>query len=127
VVEEVDDGSGLGRGRAEELLAVFIGDERDELCAVRTCIWWIQGFAAYLVEVHNGLPLVVALHVEVAHTDLSEVTRMVLIQVGTVVVLTTGKTALEMDVSIQGVSSQASGNLHHRDACGAFRHVRVRH
>jgi hypothetical protein len=127
VVEEVDDGSGLGGRRAQELLAVLVRDEGDELCAVRTCIWRIEGFAAYLVEVHNGLPFVVALHVEVAHTDLSEVTRMVLIQVGTVVVLTTGKTALEMDVSTQGVSWRSSSNLHHRDACGAFRHVRVRH
>ena len=34
----------------------------------------------------------VAEKVEVAHTDLSEVTRVVLVEVGTVVVLTTGHT-----------------------------------
>lgn len=47
---------------------------------------------AYLVEVDNGLPELVLELVEVSHTDLSEVTRVVLVEVGTVVVLTTGHT-----------------------------------
>jgi len=46
----------------------------------------------YLVQVDNWLPEMVALLVEVSHTDLSEVTWMVLIHVGSVVMLTTGKT-----------------------------------
>ena len=41
----------------------------------------------YLVEVDGGLPVVVALEVEVSHTNLTEVTRMVLVEVSTVVVL----------------------------------------
>lgn len=44
----------------------------------------------YLVQVQDGLPLVVALHVEVAHTNLTEVTRVVLVDVGAVVVLSAG-------------------------------------
>jgi hypothetical protein len=48
--------------------------------------------AMYLVEVDDGLPEVVLLLVEVPHTNLTKVTRMVLVQVGTVVVLTTGQT-----------------------------------
>lgn len=47
---------------------------------------------AYLVEVDHGLPELVLGLVEVAHTDFTEVTRMVLVEVGTVVVLTTGHT-----------------------------------
>ena len=37
---------------------------------------------SYLVKVDDGLPEVVLLLVEVSHTDLTEVTRMVLIEVG---------------------------------------------
>ena len=44
----------------------------------------------YLVQVQDGLPLVVALHVEVAHTNLTEVTGVVLVDVGAVVVLSEG-------------------------------------
>jgi len=48
---------------------------------------------SYLVQVDDGLPEVVLLLVEVPHTNLTEVTRVVLVHVGTVVVLTTGQTA----------------------------------
>ena len=47
---------------------------------------------SYLVDVDLGLPLVVAQQVEAAHTNLTEVTRVVLVNVGPVVVLTTGHT-----------------------------------
>ena len=46
----------------------------------------------YLVEVDDWLPELVLELVEVSHTDLSEVTGMVLVDVGPVVVLTTGHT-----------------------------------
>ena len=42
-----------------------------------------------LVEVDNWLPEVVLLLVEVPHTDLTEVTRMVFVQIGPVVMLST--------------------------------------
>lgn len=45
-----------------------------------------------LVEVDDGLPEAVLHLVEVSHTDLSEVTGMVLVHVGSVVVLSTGET-----------------------------------
>ena len=73
-VEEVEDGS-LVALLGEVLVALLSGDERPEL-----------------VEVDDGLPEVVLLLVEVAHTNLSEVTRVVLVNVGPVVVLTTGHT-----------------------------------
>lgn len=46
----------------------------------------------YLVEVDRGLPELLVGPVEVSHTDFTEVTGVVLVEVGTVVVLTTGLT-----------------------------------
>ena len=46
----------------------------------------------YLVNVDSGLPELLVGLVEVPHTNLTEVTRVVLVNVGTVVVLTTGHT-----------------------------------
>jgi hypothetical protein len=51
-----------------------------------------MGRYSYLVKVDDWLPEVVLLLVEVPHTDLSEVTWMVLVHVGSVVMLTTSKT-----------------------------------
>jgi hypothetical protein len=68
-VEEVEDGS-LVALLGEVLVALLSGDEGPEL-----------------VKVDDGLPEVVLLLVEVAHTNLSEVTRVVLVNVGPVVVL----------------------------------------
>ena len=47
----------------------------------------------YLIQVDNRLPEVVALLVEVSHTDLSKVTGMVPVHVGSVVMLSTSETA----------------------------------
>lgn len=44
------------------------------------------------LDVNDGSPEVVLLLVEVSHTDLTKVTRVVLVEVGSVVVLTTGHT-----------------------------------
>lgn len=74
--EEVEDWSGVGGLVGEVLLALLDWDERPEL-----------------VEVDDRLPELVLELVEVSHTDLSEVTGMVLVQVGAVVVLTTSHTA----------------------------------
>jgi hypothetical protein len=46
----------------------------------------------YLVNVDSGLPELLVGLVEVPHTNLTEVTRVELVNVGTVVVLTTGHT-----------------------------------
>lgn len=47
---------------------------------------------AYLVKVDDWLPELVLGLVEVSHTDFTEVTRVVLVEIGSVVVLTTGHT-----------------------------------
>ena len=99
MIEEIDNRGGLGsRRRTQVLFTVFFGNERKELRQVRTCALHVGYLAVYLVNVHNGLPLVVALQMEVAHSYFSEVTRMVFVQVGSVVVLTSGKTALGTSV-----------------------------
>lgn len=70
-------GVNLGRGKRDEL-SISLFPETNT--------------AAHLVNVDGGAVVVVAELVVVAHTDLTEVTRVVLVKVGTVVVLTTGKT-----------------------------------
>jgi len=74
--KEVEDGGGVGVTLAGKvLLALLGGNEGPEL-----------------LEVDDGSPELVLELVEVAHTDLTEVTGMVLVHVGSVVVLTTGET-----------------------------------
>lgn len=63
MTQGVDDGNNL-RVLCQTLL-LFCGNKRPEL-----------------VDVDDGLPVEVASYMEVAHTNLTEVTRMVLIEVG---------------------------------------------
>lgn len=65
----------------------------------------------YLVQVDDWLPEVVALLVEVTHTDLSEVTRMVFIQVGTVVMLSTSKTTTTWMLAVLSNTSVTGGDV----------------
>jgi hypothetical protein len=53
-----------------------------------------------LVEVNDGTPVDVVLQVELTHTDLTKVTRMVLIHVNTVMMLTTSKTTTTRMLSV---------------------------
>lgn len=64
-----------------------------------------------LVQVDFGLPEASGLLVEVAHTNLTKVTRMVLIHVGTVVVLTTGLTATTGMLSVLTDSTLTGRNV----------------
>ena len=73
--EEVEDGSLVGGLVGEVGVALLGGDQGPEL-----------------VEVDDGLPELLLRLVEVAHTDFTEVTGVVLVDVGAVVVLTTGHT-----------------------------------
>ena len=71
---DVDDG-GLGRVLGETD-AVLLGDEGPDL-----------------VDVDGLAPVTVAELVEVSHTNFTEVTRMVLVKIDTLMMLTTSKTA----------------------------------
>ena len=48
---------------------------------------------------------------EVSHTDLTEVTRMVLVDVGTVVVLTTGHTATTWMLAVLSYTTVTGGHM----------------
>jgi len=65
----------------------------------------------YLVQVDNWLPEVVALLVEVSHTDLSEVTWMVLIHIGSVVMLSTSKTTTTGMLAVLSYTTVTGGNV----------------
>lgn len=66
---------------------------------------------AYLVEVDDGLPEGVLHLVEVSHTDFSEVTRMVLVEIGSVMMLATGHTATTGMLPVLADSSMTSGDV----------------
>jgi hypothetical protein len=66
---------------------------------------------SYLVKVDDWLPEVVLLFVEISHSDLSEVTWMVLIHVGSVVVLTTSKTTTTGMLAVLSYTTVSSGDV----------------
>lgn len=66
---------------------------------------------SHLVEVDDRLPELVLQLVEVSHSDLSEVTWMVLVHVGTVVVLTTSKTATTGVLAVLSYTTATSGDV----------------
>ncbi|RUS33936.1 hypothetical protein BC938DRAFT_483179 [Jimgerdemannia flammicorona] len=68
-------------------------DDGDLIAFLVLFLDFIADQSPQLVEVDSRAVGGVARQVEVAHTDLTKVTRMVLIEVDAVVVLTTGKTA----------------------------------
>lgn len=105
---------------------MFFRNEGNELFEVRKVALQARHPATYLVDVHHGLPLVVALQMEVAHSHLSKVTGMVFVQVGSVVVLTSGKTALGMSAFPPEHILFFLVHLHHRDACDVCQRVHVR-
>lgn len=67
--------------------------------------------STYLVQVDNWLPEVVALLVEVSHTDLSEVTRMVFVHVCSVVMLSTSKTSTTGMLAVLSYTTLTGGNM----------------
>lgn len=65
----------------------------------------------YLVEVDSRLPELLLGLVEVAHTDLTEVTGVVLVDVGTVVVLTTGHTTTTRALAVLADTTVTGGHM----------------
>jgi len=74
---------------------------QENLCEVLT----------YLIQVDDGLPEVVALLVEVTHSDLSEVTRMVFIHVGSVVMLSTCETSSTGMLAVLSYTTVTGGDV----------------
>ena len=71
----------------------------------------LKGVQPYLIEIDDWLPIRVLHLVEVPHADFTEVSRMVLVQVGAVVVLATGHTTTTGMLSVLAHSSMASGDV----------------
>lgn len=92
--EEVEDGGGVLLLALEVSLAGLGGDEGPEL-----------------VDVYRRAPEVVELLVVVPHTNLTKVTIMVFIHVGTVVVLTTGQTTTTGMLPVLANSSLTGGHM----------------
>jgi hypothetical protein len=65
----------------------------------------------YLIQVDNWLPEVVALLVEIPHSDLSKVTRMVLVHVRTVVVLSTSETSTTGMLAVLSYTTVTGGDV----------------
>ena len=66
---------------------------------------------AYLIEIDDGLPEGVLHLVEVSHADFSEVTWMVLVEIGAVMMLTTGHTATTGMLPVLADSSMTGGDV----------------
>jgi hypothetical protein len=67
--------------------------------------------STYLVEIDHGLPELLVGLVEVPHTNLTEVTGMVLVEVGTVVVLTTGHTTTTGVLTVLADTTVTGGHM----------------
>lgn len=89
----------------------------------------------YLVQVDDGLPEVVLLLVEVTHTNLTEVTGVVLFEHLSVFIVRVHRLGAACAASrefVEPCPSWCGGGADHRpyhdhrDACGAFLHGRVR-
>lgn len=123
VVKEVEDGS-ISTLLGEVLVTLLGGDERPELVQVCDRLD-LEGLHATRPRLTDyGLPEKVLHLVEVTHTDLSEVTGVVLVNVGAVVVLTTLDVLLVTLHDHVGHAKNLRPYHDHRDASCAFRHVR---
>ena len=67
--------------------------------------------ARYLVEVDDRLPVVVLQLVEMPHPDLAKVSRMILVDVGSVVVLSSSHTASTRVLAVLANASVAGRNM----------------
>ena len=118
--EEVEDGCGVCLAAGEVLLALFLWHERPELHGTMTSAhhifctllpsWSVLG-VPYLVEVDDGLPEPILHLVEVSHANFSEVARMVLVEVRTMVMLATRHPAATGVLSVLADSSMTGGDV----------------
>lgn len=110
--EKVDDGGGVLRSAFSEVLVLgFLGKQAPKLGRLSVCNSIQIGSMTDLVQVDDGLPFVVALEVEVAHTDFTKVTGMVLVEVGTVVVLTTSHTTTTRVLAVLSYTAMAGRDM----------------
>ena len=65
----------------------------------------------YLIEIDNRLPEMVSLLVEIPHADLSKVTRMVLVHIRPVVMLSTCETSSTRMLAVLANTSVTGGDV----------------
>jgi hypothetical protein len=70
----------------------------------------LEGFP-YLIKIDNWLPEVVSLHVEIAHSNLAEISRMVLVHVRSVVVLASGQTSTTGMLAVLAYTTVSSRDM----------------
>jgi hypothetical protein len=89
-----------------------LGDERPQLRSKSVLSSSIFRYeSAYLFEVDGRLPELVLGLVEVPHTDFSEVTRMILVDIGAVVVLTTSHTTTTWMLAVLADTTVTGGDV----------------
>lgn len=70
-----------------------------------------QSPTTYLVKVDNRLPELILRPVEIPHTDLPEVTGVVFIEIGSVMMLSTSHTATTGMLSMLSYTAVAGGDV----------------
>lgn len=68
-------------------------------------------FVTHLVKIDHGLPELLVRLVEISHADFAKVTRMVLVDIGSVVMLTTSHTATTWVLSVLAYTTMTGGDM----------------
>jgi len=93
-------------------------DDRNNIAVLReACLLLGRYKRPEFVDVDSRAPATVVCEMEMAHTNLTKVTRMVLIEVGTVVVLTTSETATSWMLAVLSYTTVSSRDVPAMLAC----------
>lgn len=116
--EEVDDGCSVRLAAGDVFVALVLGDEGPELRSasqymIRDALdpATVRKMWTYLVKVDDRLPELILHLVEVSHTHFTEVTGMVLVEIGTVMMLATGHTATTGMLPVLSYTSITGGDV----------------
>lgn len=102
-------------------------DHWDDIGCLRQALLLLCGHQTpELVDVDDRSPELVAGEMEMAHTNFTEVTRMVLIEIGTISSPMIRVSQREMYCVHTGDDADHQRDHDHPDACGAFLHDRGR-
>lgn len=83
----------------------------DYHCMVFVSLGGRPRLSTHLVKIDDRLPKVVRLSVEVSHSNLSEVTRVVFVHVGSVMMLATGETPTTGVLSVFANATVTGGDV----------------
>lgn len=107
-----DDGDGGERSSSEDLEVAVLGNINDGSLLLTLEVLNVESREGpETVEVDDGAMVLGILVMEVAHTDLSEVTRMVLIEQDTVMMLTSGVTTTSGMLTVLSNATVTGGDV----------------